>query len=264
MATLPTTSADAFFVFDEGRYVATELTRGPWDATLQHGGPPAALLGREIERADATNESVVARITFEILRPIPIDRMDVSATVVRGGRNVQLLTGSLTVDGVEVMRATAWRIRVQDDPDVATPEMPESQLPATLEAARLPWSAAVGYHTAMDWRFATGGLTEPGPGVAWLRMRHPLVSDETPSPLTRVLVAADSTSGIGSAVDFSDYVAINTDLSVYLHRLPAGEWIGLKASTAIGPSGVGVATAEICDEQSVAGRSLQALLVRKR
>ena len=32
------------------RYVATEATRGPWDPGAQHAGPPAALIGREIER----------------------------------------------------------------------------------------------------------------------------------------------------------------------------------------------------------------------
>jgi hypothetical protein len=35
---------------EDGAYRATELTRGPWDPRHQHAGPPAALIGREVER----------------------------------------------------------------------------------------------------------------------------------------------------------------------------------------------------------------------
>ncbi len=51
---------------------ATELTRGPWDPGAQHAGPPSALLGREIERLPDAGEFQVGRVTFEILRPVPI------------------------------------------------------------------------------------------------------------------------------------------------------------------------------------------------
>jgi hypothetical protein len=40
----------SFYEPDGDVYVATELTRGPWDPGAQHAGPPAALIGREIER----------------------------------------------------------------------------------------------------------------------------------------------------------------------------------------------------------------------
>jgi hypothetical protein len=59
---------DAFYEPDGDRYVATELTRGPWDPGAQHAGPPAALLGREIERLPDAEEFQVGRITCEILR----------------------------------------------------------------------------------------------------------------------------------------------------------------------------------------------------
>ena len=42
--------SDSFFEPDRDGYVATEATRGPWDPGAQHAGPPAALIGREIER----------------------------------------------------------------------------------------------------------------------------------------------------------------------------------------------------------------------
>ncbi len=39
---------DAFYERDGERFLATELTRGPWDPDAQHAGPPAALLGRDV------------------------------------------------------------------------------------------------------------------------------------------------------------------------------------------------------------------------
>jgi Acyl-CoA thioesterase C-terminal domain len=37
---------ESFYVPDGDGFIATELTRGPWDPGAQHAGPPSALLGR--------------------------------------------------------------------------------------------------------------------------------------------------------------------------------------------------------------------------
>ena len=54
----------------------------------------------------------------------------------------------------------------------------------------------------MEVRFVAGGFLEPGPATAWLRMRHPLVAGEEPTPLQRTLVAADVGNGISRRVDY--------------------------------------------------------------
>ncbi len=81
---------------------------------------------------------------------------------------------------------------------------------------------------------------EPGPAVCWMRMRHPLLAGEEPTPLQRVLVAADSGNGISSTLDFRRFVFINVDLTVHLHRLPAGEWVCLDSLTIPEPNGQGM------------------------
>ena len=70
-------------------------------------------------------------------------------------------------------------------------------------------------------------------------MRHPLVAGEEPTPLQRVLIAADSGNGISSTLDFRRYLFINVDLTVHLHRLPAGEWVCLDAVTVPSPPASG-------------------------
>src|SRR5919107_73071 len=86
---------EAFFLLDGGRYAPTVLTRGPWDPGAQHAGPPAALLGRELERCEPSEGTHLGRVTFEILRPVPLEPLEVDARVVRPGRSVELLDALL-------------------------------------------------------------------------------------------------------------------------------------------------------------------------
>jgi hypothetical protein len=116
----------------------------------------------------------------------------------------------------------------------------------------------------MEYRFVSGGFLEPGPAVVWMRMRHPLVAGEEPTPLQRVFVAADSGNGVSAALDWRRYLFINTDLSVHLHRMPEGEWVCLDAVTFPEPNGIGVADTALWDERGRIGRAAQTLMVRRR
>jgi Thioesterase-like superfamily len=259
--------AEAFYVpSGRDRFRATELTRGPWDPGLQHAGPPAALLGRAVEGQGDRDGLRVARITFEIVRPLPIAELGVATRVVRPGRSVELVEATLLAGETEVMRATALRIRTADLP---LPEglTPGPRLPGP-EAGRaepfFPTGQAVGYHTAMETRFVAGSFLELGPATVWMRMRHPLVPDEAPSPLSRVLVAADSGNGVSGSLDYHRWRFINPDLTVYLMRPPAGEWVALEATTTATAAGIGLADTILHDERGPIGRSAQALFIDRR
>lgn len=89
----------------------------------------------------------------------------------------------------------------------------------------------------MEYRFLEGAFREPGPAKVWMRMRCPLVAGEEPSPLSRVLVAADSGNGVSATLDWRRYLFINVDLSVHLERMPEGEWVCLDAVTLPEPTG---------------------------
>ena len=97
-----------------------------------------------------------------------------------------------------------------------------------------------------------------------MRMRVPLVEGEEPTPLQRVLIAADSGNGISGTLDYTRYLFINVDLTVHLHRLPADEWVHLDAVTIPEPTGIGLADTVIGDRRGRIGRALQTLLVRER
>ena len=282
-------SLDAGFFAAEGDlYRSSELTRGPWNGASQHAGPPAALIAREIELCEGIGsgpeERIVGRITFEILRPVPIAPLRVHAEVVRPGRRVELVEASLAAeDGTVLVRARAWRLRASSE-DVPSEHGSEAADGPVSKAGRptgaigrppppldLPSSEAffptgfdVGYHSAMEYRFASGSFTAPGPATCWLRTRHPLVEGEQPTPLQRVLIAADTGNGISATLDIDRFLFINVDLTVHLHRMPAGEWICLDALTIPERTGIGLADTMLFDERGPIGRACQTLLVAER
>jgi Thioesterase-like superfamily len=274
--------ADAFFRVEGDLYVPTELTRGPWDPDSQHAGPPAALIGRMVERLDGGEGRHVARITFEILRAVPIAPLRAEASVVRPGRSVELVEAALSDGDGDVIRARAWRLRTEalEIPTELTssggPGLIGSS-PSTLRPGFAPAGPAdaapggfpqtgqsVGYHTAMEYRFLRGSFDEAGPALAWMRMRHPLIAGEEPSPLERVLVAADSGNGVSATLDWSRFLFINVELTVHLNRALVGEWVCLDAITIPEPNGVGVADTALYDERGPIGRAMQALLIDER
>ncbi len=266
--------AETFFEPDGDRYVATELTRGPWDPDAQHAGPPAALMGREIERlggghigGEGGAPAQVGRITYEVLRSIPIAPLRVAVEVLRPGRRVEMFGATLSdEDGEVLMSAQGWRIRTAEIAFEAPPGLPEPPPgPDEGEAGEFFHTGYdVGYHTAMDYRFVSGAFMEAGPATVWMRMKVPLLPGEEPSPLQRVLAAADSGNGVSSALDWRRYLFINVDLSVHLQRMPEGEWICLEALTLPEPNGVGSTDTALYDARGRIGRAAQTLLVDER
>ena len=252
------------------RFEATFSTTGPWFADAQHMGPPSALLVRALERLDDGRPPdapglVTARVTVEVLGPVPAGPVEVSAEVERPGRSIQMAGATLTAGGRAVLRARAWRLARGDTSAVATglaTGMPGPEA-ATVRDER-PDGWLPGFIDAMEWAWVRGWLAEPGPGQGWIRQRVPLVDGEEPSPLQRLMVVADSANGIAAPLDVRRWLFVNTELTVHLHRDPVGERFGLDAATVVGPSGLGTVSSSIFDRDGHVGRISQALTVRPR
>ena len=243
-----------------GVLASTEHTVGPWEATDQHAGPPSALLVRALESV-LPADGWLARVSVDLLGPIPVAELEVTARVVRPGRSVQLAEAELAVAGRPVARAGGWWHRHGDTAAVAV-TVPGPDRPASARAEEGPWQC--GYLGAMEWRWVHGHFSEPGPATVWTRMRVALVEGEEPTPTQRVLATADSGNGAGSALPLGSWLYVNTELTVHLLRPPTGEWVCLDAATDIGPTGGGVAVSRLFDTAGLTGRGAQALVVRPR
>jgi hypothetical protein len=272
--------AAAFYVREDiDVYAATEHTRGPWDPDAQHAGPPAALLGYALDRAPGRSREHspaahepgarpgmrIARIMFDILRPVPITSLRVSTAEVHTGRSVEVVSAELSIaaTGRVVMRASALRIRAQEG--AAPAHLPPATVPPPdeLDSTTIPMRFDVGYHTAMETRNAAGTFQVPGPATVWFRMRHPLIDGEPIDALSRVLIAADSGNGVSGVLSLREYVFVNPELTVHLYRYPDGEWVCLDAVTHIDPAGIGLADTMLHDESGPIGRGSQSLYVAR-
>ena len=256
----------ALYERDGARFVATELTRGPWSPDHQHAGPPAALLARAIEDASGIAAGQTARLSYDILAPVPIAALDVEARVLRGGRRVEQIEATLGVDGRPLMRATAWRMRLNDSATITTPAAPP---PAPGDARASGFDAWPGddetaYRDALEWRWVSGSFSEPGPACVWSRVKYPLVAGEEITPLERLLVMADAASGVSAMLDWHEWLFVNLDLGVHLERPPRGEWMAMDATTRIGDAGAGLCTSVLSDGLGRVGVSTQSLLVEPR
>nr|WP_176946582.1 thioesterase family protein [Lentzea fradiae] len=251
----------AFYLpLSESSFRSTEHTVGPWGPGSQHLGPPSALLVRSLLALRPT----LSRVTFEVLGPVPVADLAVSTSVERPGRSVELLSASLSHEGRVALTARAWHVVGSDTTAVAggsgTPMAP----PESAVPMEVPDHWGGGYLAAVEWLSLSGGIFTPGDAKVWARPRVAVVEGSTPSPLETLFAVVDSASGVSSRVDIRKWYAINTDLTVHLHRQPVGEWIGLDASTTIGPDGVGLATSVVHDVEGPVGTTAQALFVRER
>jgi len=247
-------------------FVATPATAGPWSADAQHGGPPSALAARALEHHEPAEGQRLARVTVDILRPVPLGKITVRTRTLRPGRRVALLEAVLEADGQELLQVRGWRIVTPAGQGPATPAgPPPPAIPAEQPPPSFPGGHMGGYLEAVEWRYvAGGGFDVPGPARVWARPRIPLLPDEEPSPMCRALLLTDSGSGVSAALDPVRFLFINVDLTVILPRDPAGEWLLLDAVTTIGGRGTGLAETSVSDVRGRCGTAIQTLLVAPR
>jgi hypothetical protein len=255
----------ALFEREGSRFYPTELARGPWDPNALHGGAPSALLAAACEQHDPGTAGFMARLTVELLRPVPLAPLELRVHTFRPGKKVQWIEAALfDLDEREVARATALRLRSEDVDITGTvqPEVVAPPPPGAVTGAAFPVGAEmVGYWSANDVRIVGGSWTEPGPATAWFRLRCPVVAGEPVSAFTRVAAVADFGSGVGNPVRFTRVAAINAEVTIHTHRHPGGEWVCLESVGWAQPHGAGMADSLLHDEQGPIGRAVQSLLV---
>lgn len=248
---------------------ATGLTRGPWDPRHQHAGPPIAMVCRAIEAVAAEQGLThIGRLTGNLLRPLPIGRLEIEVNTDYAGRNAAHYSARVWGDGKELARFTAL---AQRENALALPgaleghPLPQApKTPADSAVTRMPFGQhTAGYADLVENRAARGRIFQ-GPSAIWFRLRSPLVEGEIPSGYQRVAVAADSGNGISAILDIGRYSFVNADITINLLRRPVGEWVCIDARTLLAPNGCGLSESQIFDEAGLVGRATQSLAVRSR
>jgi hypothetical protein len=256
---------DAIFRVDGNRVVTSPNAAGPWDPGMQHGSAPAALVVWAAEAIPTPLPMQIARVSIDLMRPVPVAPLTLETEVLREGRKIQLCAVRLRAGDAVVVDATVLKIKTQSltlPSDVAelAVELPGPDQ-SRIDPANFSSSPFV---TGMSLRAAHGGFGVPGPGAIWYRVDRTLVEGSPTSQAMRAVVAADFCNGTSAALDFREWTFINADLTVSFARQPVGEWILLDAESWIGPAGAGLAMARLADERGYFGRAVQSLVIEKR
>ncbi|MFI8432761.1 thioesterase family protein [Streptomyces sp. NPDC079020] len=243
-------------------YKPTAHAGGAWRTDEQHFSPLAGLVVHAVEQHLATRpeQLVLARISYDILGRIALDECEISVEALRPGRTIELLEATVSIGGRMVVRARAWLLASLDTSAVA--DSPHERLPAPEDLA--PWVMSDqwdgGYVSSIDVRRMPPSRT--GRTAAWVSSPLGLVAGEESSALASYVALVDTANGIAVQQDPSSWMFPNLDLTIHLHRQPAGPWTGLDTTVTFGPSGQGLTSSVLHDLDGPVGHAEQILTVR--
>ena len=81
---------NAIFRVDGDSVATSPHAAGPWDPSMQHGSPPAALVVWAAEAIPTPVPMRIARVTVDLMRPVPVAPLTIESEVLREGRKIQL------------------------------------------------------------------------------------------------------------------------------------------------------------------------------
>jgi hypothetical protein len=256
---------EAIFRVDGGSIEVGPNAAGPWDPRMQHGAAPAGLAVWAAEAIATPVPMRIARVTVDLMRPVPLAPLTLETEVLRDGRKIQLCAVRVRADGVLTVNATVLKVKLQTDalpPDVGGPAVtlpgPDFSPEDPAQFSNSP------FVMGMQLRAARGTFGVRGPGAIWYRVKRPFVEGAAVSQAMRAVIAEDFCNGTSAALDFRNWTFLNADLTVSMAREPVGEWILLDAESWIGPDGAGLAMAKLADMNGYFGRCVQSLVIEKR
>jgi hypothetical protein len=208
---------------------------------------------------------MLARISVEILRPVPVRPMSLSVEVRRPGKKVQLIEATLSEGDRPIVHAVGLRLR-RAKLDLPFETQPRTEWPHpadTPTSAFFPNPGAFG-EEAMETRSVEGDFNVPGPAKVWFRLRVPVLEGHKTSPVENAVAAADFGNGVSNLDPDLTWLFINPDLNVRFARPPDGEWVLLDSVSHLYATGTGLAESALYDLTGRFGRSTQSLLVEPR
>ena len=103
----------------------------------------------------------------------------------------------------------------------------------------------------------------PGQRRLWMSEVRDIVEGDPLTPFSRVAVACDFASPFAN-MSSTGLAWINSDVTLYLHRLPATEWIGFESVNHQATDGVAIGECYLYDELGSIGSATVAALTQRR
>lgn len=251
-----------FYTVDGDRYVPTTESRGPWNPNSLHGRVIVGLLAAEIERLHGGPEFIPARLTVDMYRLPDLSPAEVTTRVVREGYRIKVIDAEFFSAGLSAARATCQLLRRTDPPDgtVWKPPVWDVPAPETITPPDMTGRPMGGMWAT---RPISGGFGTVGQKRTWISEVRELVDGRPLTPFVRVAGAADFASPFANSGD-QGLKYINSDVTLYLHREPVGEWIGFEVVNHGATAGVAVGECFLYDPSGPIGSAACCALAQKR
>jgi Thioesterase-like superfamily len=257
------TTNQPFFSASGEAFLPNPIANGPWDPKSMHGRVVMGLLAHIIEQRHGGAEFVPARLTVDMFRlPNIMTPVEVKTKLIRDGLRIRVVEADFFSGGVAMARASCQLLRRTENPqgNIWSPPNWDAPKPKDITA---PTDPRLGMHGKWTTRPIVGHMGSFGPRRLWMGEVRELVEGVVLTPFVRVALAADFTSPFANAGD-QGLAFINSDVTLYLHRLPVTQWVGLEVVNHHATDGIAIGECWLYDERGAIGSSTVAALAQRK
>jgi len=259
----PAMTKQSFFAKHGDIFIPNPVSNGPWDPNSMHGRVVIGLLAHVIEQHHGSDEFVPARLTVDMFRLPNIQTpVEVTTKLIRDGKRIKVVEAEFFSGGTSMARASCQLLRRTENApgNVWSPSNWDAPLPDAIPA---PTDPRLGMNGKWTTRPIVGAMGSLGPRRLWMSEVREMVEGAPMSPFVHVATGADFASPFANAGD-QGLGFINSDVTLYLHRLPVTRWIGFDVVNHHASDGIAIGECWLYDEKGPIGTSTVAALAQKK
>src|SRR6201985_3503477 len=252
-----------FFIPDSDAFIPTAATNGPWDPKSMHGRVVIGLLAHVVEQRHGGEGVVPARLTIDMFRlPNIMAPVEVKTKLIRDGLRIRVVEADFLSGGVPMARPSAQLLRRTENPEGQVWSPPNWEVPKPSDIPA-PTDPRLGMNGKWTTRPIAGRMGSLGQRRLWMSEVRALVEGVPLTPFARVALAADFASPFANAGE-KGLGFINSDVTLYLHRLPVTHLIRLHVVNHHATEGVAIGECWLYDERGAIGTSTVAALAQRK
>ncbi|MBD3648762.1 MAG: thioesterase family protein [Pseudomonadales bacterium] len=252
--------SDAYFSREDGRYHPNPPCRGPWDPKSLSGSVIVSLLAFQIEQQIDTDEYMPARLTVDMYRLPGFSPIEIRTSLVRDGYRIKVIDAEFIADDMSMARASCQLLRktANAETKVWSPEPWDVPMPEDIPEPEHAFTDAMKQR-----RVISGEMGTYGQKRMWMRDLRNLVDDVPLSSWMRAALVADLTNPWANSGQ-GGLGYINSDVTLYLHRLPLAEWVGTEVVNHHATDGVAIGECWLYDRKGAIGTSSVTSLAQQK
>lgn len=227
---------------------------------MLHGRVIAGLLAFELEQQHGDLDMMPSRLTVDMYRAPDFSPITIKTTVARAGHRIKVIDAEFISNGVSMARASCMFLRRTSNPpgNVWKPDNWNVPPPESLAAQKI---VTDGTGPSWDIRNIEGEFGKFCRRSVWMSETRELVEGYPLTPFSRIGLIADFASPCANIGD-APLGFINTDATVYMHRLPRGKWIGMETINHQATDGVAIGECFVYDQEGLIGSAGVAALAQ--